>query len=143
MEYRRADWCGNWQVHGGISQEALAKAKCDRVGDLLCPYTNELVDMADTQLDHVIPLGWLAHYVPLAVSAHARQVMGHDPDNLLLVSARANESKGERGPSAWLPPYHPFRRPYAVIWRYCLYKFGLEAHAPRADLQVLEDLLNG
>ena len=149
-EYKRSDWIGDgWYRHGGISQEELAKAKCDRAGNLLCPYTNELVGMEEAQLDHVLPLGYMDRIVPESYldgtsggfGMSQMHYMGHAECNLLLVSAHANESKGERPISGWLPPYAPFRKPYATIWRYVIYALGLERKVPEADWQAISDLI--
>ena len=150
-EYKRADWIGDgWYSHGGITQEALAKAKSVAGdGNHLCPYTNELYAADKMQLDHVLPLGYLARIAPPDYLAHmtggltlaVQHHMGHAECNLLLVSAHANEAKGERSISEWLPPYASFRKPYAAIWRYCIYAFGLERRVPEADWQAIAQLL--
>ena len=143
-EYKRSDWISDgWYRHGGISQECLAKAKSvSGDGKILCPYTNELFSVDDMQLDHVIPLEhiFLITQRDNLIDAQ-RRFMGHSECNLLLVSAHANESKGDSPISEWQPPYQPFRRPYAVIWRYCIYAFGLERRVPEADWQAIASLL--
>lgn len=116
-KYARDAWMhGGWYSHGNITQEEMAKAKADVAGRMLCPYTNEWVAIEDAQLDHVLPLEWQEKIFPARVEPPLhRKFIAHADFNLLLVSGHANESKGARSISEWLPPYEAFHVPYAKI----------------------------
>lgn len=67
------------------------------------PYTGSQISVSQIQIDHTVPLhrAWNAgawHW-----SAQQRQAFANDTRNLLAVSAKANESKGDSSLSGWLP----------------------------------------
>ena len=143
--YGRTDWLDGWYTHGSVSQVQLARAKApvNFNGKVLCPYTWRWTLPSDMQLDHVIPLGFLASIVRPDITLAERRYMGHAEFNLLLVSGEANESKGERGIADWLPSHPDFHRPYAVIWQYAIYAFRLQHMVPERHMKVIEKLLGG
>ena len=153
MPYNREEWLDGWESHGGVSEEALAKAKAggETHGRMYCPYSNSLQLPKHMALDHVIPLryidGLLGGYSgPLRHAGNGliqprKHWIAHAECNLLLVSALLNEEKGDRGPDQWMPPNLNFHRPYALIWRYAAYYLGIQHLIPEVDWLALDPLL--
>ncbi|MCB7135484.1 HNH endonuclease family protein [Cellulosimicrobium marinum] len=92
-----------------------------RTGTFVDPYTGESIDFrrgnatsSAVQIDHVVALldawrkgaqGW---------DDETRTRFANDPLNLLAADGPANQAKGARDASAWLPPNHAFRCPYVA-----------------------------
>ncbi len=78
-------------------------------GVLHDPYTGQVIDFTKdqalkVQIDHVIPLSYAWGRGAETWSARQRLEFANDPVNLLAVDGPANASKGDKGPSEWLPP---------------------------------------
>jgi hypothetical protein len=80
------------------------------------------------QIDHVVPLAVAWGSGAWRWSAATRKAFANDLGthyDLLAVSGRANEAKGDSGPDEWLPPQRSFDCRYmadytAVLWRWHL-----------------------
>ncbi|MHA7133240.1 HNH endonuclease family protein [Oerskovia turbata] len=90
-----------------------------RTGTFDDPYTGETIDFtrgnktsSAVQIDHVIPLkdAWIKGAQSWDEDTRVR--FANDPLNLLASDGAANQSKGARDASAWLPPNHAFRCTY-------------------------------
>ena len=89
------------------------------------PYTGRvLTSTRSVQIDHVVPLGraWAAG--AKSWDAQRRLAFANDPDNLMAVDGSSNQSKGDKGPSAWRPK-QPFQCAYAVHYLYSTTKYRL------------------
>ncbi len=78
-------------------------------GDLDDPYTGKNITFSKThamevQIDHVFPLGLAWQMGASHWTKDKRTQLANDRDNLLAVSGRPNEQKGDKGPSEWQPP---------------------------------------
>jgi hypothetical protein len=78
-------------------------------GSLDDPYTGKTVVFAkarasEVQIDHIFPLGLAWKMGAAQWTEEKRAELANDRDNLLAVSGRPNEQKGDRGPSEWQPP---------------------------------------
>ena len=70
----------------------------------ICPYTGYASsNPREFQLDHVVSLSKAWECGAFAWSPEKRERFANDPDNLLLVHGKANNSKGSKGPESWLP----------------------------------------
>jgi hypothetical protein len=84
--------------------------KCTVIsGDLDDPYTGKAIVFAkakamQVQIDHVFPLGLAWQMGAANWSKDRRTQLANDRDNLLAVSGRPNEQKGDKGPAEWQPP---------------------------------------
>ncbi|MEK8228744.1 HNH endonuclease family protein [Oerskovia sp. M15] len=83
------------------------------------PYTGETINFtrgngtsAAVQIDHVIPLLDAWRKGAQSWDAETRLRFANDPLNLLASDGSANQSKGARDASAWLPPNNAFRCTY-------------------------------
>lgn len=106
-------------------------------GTWRCPYTGQVFhDAKDLHIDHMVPLknawdsgasGW--------TDERWRQYANdlEHPEHLIAVAARANMSKGDRGPDEWLPPLAEYRCTYVRDWAAIKARWGLGATATEAE----------
>lgn len=90
------------------------------LGRWRCPYTGELLTRAsELDIDHMVPLknAWISggHAWPEQQWVRFANDLSQ-PQHLIAVAARANRSKGARGPEAWLPPRAEYRCAYVRDW---------------------------
>lgn len=121
----------------------------DRVvlsGTLLDPYTGTTIDFVRgvttsgaVQVDHIIPLSyaWTTGGADDWSDAK-REQFANDPINLLAVDGPTNGSKGDQGPSEWLPQ-ESFKCAYAVEWVEVASDYGVTLAV--ADAAGLADIL--
>jgi hypothetical protein len=99
------------------------------------PYTGERVTFdkeqaTKLQIDHVIALS-LAWQMGAAHWKEAKRVqLANDPLNLIASDGSLNESKGDAGPAAWLPPNKKVRCAYSVRVAQVALKYELPVPAP-------------
>ena len=91
-------------------------------GVLHDPYTNTVIDFTRgvgtstvIQIDHVVALGDAWQTGAQQLSLAVRTNMANDPVELLAVSGRTNEQKGDADAASWLPPNKAFRCSYVAI----------------------------
>lgn len=77
-------------------------------GDFLDPYTGQRVHFEkaqayQVQIDHVFPLAVAWQRGAATWTLDQRRNFANDPDNLVVTTAAANQSKGGRTPASWLP----------------------------------------
>jgi len=92
-----------------------------RTGTFEDPYTGQTIAFtrgnktsAAVQIDHVVPLLDAWRKGAQSWDDQTRQQFANDPLNLLASDGSANQSKGARDASAWLPPHHAFRCTYVA-----------------------------
>jgi hypothetical protein len=79
-------------------------------GELDDPYTGTTITFAkarasQVQIDHIFPLGLAWKMGADDWTEEQRSQLANDRDNLLAVSGRPNEQKGDKGPAEWQPPH--------------------------------------
>ncbi|WP_234797276.1 HNH endonuclease family protein [Mycobacteroides chelonae] len=91
----------------------------------LDPYTCQRITPQDSQIDHIVPLhrGWNAG--AWRWDLIRRQLFANDMANLIAVSAKANESKGDSGLESWLPANTAERCVYATQYLKVSIKYQL------------------
>lgn len=118
--------------------------KCTVVsGDLDDPYTGSDVTFAkahatQVQIDHIFPLGLAWQMGAAHWSTDKRTQLANDRNNLLAVSGRPNEQKGDKGPSEWRP-VKAFECTYAEKFIAIADEYGLAVTHP--DHDELGDML--
>lgn len=103
------------------------------------PYTGAVLNYTRGQrptlvnLDHVVALrnAWVTGAQQW--SKQKRTNFAGDPDNVILVSSTANQSKGARDLSAWEPPNKQFRCTYAQQITKLKARYGLWVTAAERD----------
>ena len=108
-------------------------------GIWLGPYTGQIFTKAsDVDIDHIVPLKYASDHGGADWSPLLKKVFANDPDNILVTEDNANQSKGAKGPSEYMPPRQEYRCEYIRRWRFLLSKYELEADAD--DLRVIRDV---
>ena len=112
-------------------------------GQWLAPYSGTVVAVpGDLDVDHMVPLA-NAHRSGARQwsSERKRQYANYldDPNHLVAVKARANRSKGARGPDDWKPPDPSYWCEYAVDW--ITIKFSWDLTATPEEFAALEEML--
>lgn len=92
-------------------------------------------------LDHVVPLSWAASNGGNTWDAEKKTAFANDPGNLFLSDASENRSKGDKGPSEYLPPNLDFQCTYANTFVSVIAKYGLTIPQPdkAAAQKVIEE----
>lgn len=90
----------------------------------------------DLDIDHVIPLGYAARHGAQAWAPEKKQAFANDTSQLLAVSAKENRSKGDKGPSEYMPQ-RSFHCQYSKIWIATAEKYGVSV--TEKDKFVLKD----
>ncbi|MGB8407926.1 MAG: HNH endonuclease family protein [Mycobacterium sp.] len=115
-----------------------------KTGVLHDPYTNQTIAFtrgnqvgADVQIDHIVPLALAWDLGAKDWPEPQRVRFANDPANLLAVSGKANQDKGDKQPADWMPPNHAFWCQYAVQYVAVLRGYGLPVDQP--SIPVLRD----
>lgn len=111
-------------------------------GHWVGPYTGaEVTDPGDLDIDHMVPLanthrsgGW--RWTKEKKSAYANSLV--DPGHLVATTARANRSKGAKGPEEWRPPNETYWCQYALDW--IEIKRAWDLTATEAELNALREM---
>jgi hypothetical protein len=85
-----------------------------------CPYTGDIVaEVHLLDVDHLVPLANAHRSGAASWTESQRRRYANDlehPEHLVAVEYRANRSKGDKGPEAWLPPSEDARCKYVRDW---------------------------
>ena len=106
-------------------------------GEWFAAFTGTTVtNPRDLDIDHLVPLanahrsgGWA--WSPEQKRDYANSL--DDPDHLIAVTARANRSKGAKGPEEWRPPDESYWCEYATDWIRVKQAWDLTATQSEAD----------
>ncbi|MFC6632003.1 HNH endonuclease family protein [Microbulbifer taiwanensis] len=141
--YERAEWLPRWSDFDSDCQDtrhellvrySLAPITFTRTdnckvatGLWLDPYTGNFYSKAsDLDVEHIVPLKWAHERGGAHWSREQKRRFAEDPDNLWLVDDGRNQSKGDRGPDEWMPPYAPVSRIYVQRFMAIVQKYGLQ-----------------
>lgn len=146
--YDRSEWkhwmgspCNTRQqvlLNQGTKVVKDESAKCKVLSGLWTdPYSLvEFTAPGDLDIDHVVPLSWANRNGATAWEKEKKQSFANDFDHLLAVSAKENRSKGDKGPSEYMPPNKKYHCDYSKIWIFTLDKYDLTL--PQEDADALE-----
>lgn len=141
--YDRKEWLPRWSdsdrdcqdtrhellIRYSLAPVAYTRADNCRVatGLWLDPYTGNFYSKAsDLDVEHIVPLKWAHDHGGAKWSRELKRRFAEDPDNLWLVDDGRNQSKGDRGPDEWMPPYVPVSRIYVQRFMAIVQKYGLQ-----------------
>lgn len=148
--YERSGWLPRWSDFDGDCQDtrhellvrySLAPVTFTRAdnckvatGLWLDPYTGNFYSRAsDLDVEHIVPLKWAHERGGAHWSRELKRKFAEDPDNLWLVDDGRNQSKGDRGPDEWMPPYAPVSRIYVQRFMAIVQKYGLQPSLAEAS----------
>jgi hypothetical protein len=105
------------------------------------PYTGSVISFqrgAKTgeavEIDHMVPLAYAWDMGAYAWTDQQRQRFANDPDELLAVSDKANDDKGDMPPGKWMPPNTGYRCQYATRWITVLRAYALPVDPASSDV---------
>lgn len=134
--YKRSDYVTN----SGLSRarKVVLSAHVRANGTWACTYTGRIFKSADSlDIDHIVPLHYAAQNGLADSSSTLRHTFGVDTTNLTQVNARVNRSKGDKGPSSFMPTVNKCL--YARRWLLVTARYGI--HIQAQDSAVLAKLL--
>jgi hypothetical protein len=150
--YVRDMWMSRWTDKDGDCRDTRHELLADTsvINAVLSPnecrvlggtwkdqYTGETFHRPkDLDLDHIVPLAYMHRNGGSRWPRELREQFAEDPDNLLLVSASANRSKSDKGPSKWLPKENLCT--YHDQWRKMQEKYQIDL--PKEDDMTLIEL---
>lgn len=145
--YERSDW-KHWTGSPCNTREEVLKSQGKNVktdsdcratsGEWTDPYSGEVITSASkVDIDHTIPLNWAADNGGQNWDSAKKQAFANDTSHLVATSASVNRSKGNSGPSEWMPENNKCE--YAQSWTETASKYGLTMG--KKDKSVLEDTL--
>lgn len=92
-------------------------------------YTGKTIDFvrgkSKIDIDHIVPLSYAYQQGAGDWAAAKRQALANDLDNLLAADASANRTKGDKGPSEWMPSNSSFRCEYGKKFAAVAVKYDL------------------
>lgn len=139
VDYNRSEW-KHWIGSPCNTRETVLKTQGTNVRtDKNCkiisgtwnePYLGKTVtNSGSLDIDHVIPLGYVAAHGGQSWSAAKKQQYANDPSLLLAVDSGENRSKGDQGPSGYMPTNKNFQCQYATYWVNTATKYNISITA--------------
>lgn len=109
--YSRAEFGGGWGMKGSCNTRQAVMVRwfggsCGAVGerDASDPYTGEMLDPLDVDIDHVYPLAAAWDFGAAFWTATQRTEFANDIKlNLLPTAAAVNRAKSDHTPAEWMP----------------------------------------
>jgi hypothetical protein len=127
-----------------VDKTYVSIKRCPRAvetGMLHDPYTNEVIGFlrgektgASVQIDHIVPLSLAWDLGARGWAYDVRVRFANDPANLLAVQGQANQDKGDKEPSLWMPPNRAFWCQYSVQFAEVLRGYALPIDQASADV---------
>lgn len=109
-------------------------------GSWVEPYANiTITDSSKIDIDHVVALSYAAANGGQALSADQKQQLANDPANLYISKASENRSKGDKGPSEYMPPNAGFQCQYVSSFVTVINKYDLTM--PKSDADAVRKVL--
>lgn len=116
-----------------------SKACSIKSGVWIDPYSKEKVeDTTKLDIDHTGALSWTAKAGGQEWDKQKKQDYANDFDHLVATTAKENRTKGDKGPSEWMP--ESSKCEYAKVYTHIVKKYKLNLN--KADKDTLEKALN-
>ncbi|KJY42995.1 hypothetical protein VR41_05180 [Streptomyces sp. NRRL B-1568] len=120
-------------------------AKCAAVsGTWRSPYDGATwKDAQDVDIDHLVPLAQAWRSGASSWTTAQRQAFANDltRPQLIAVTDRVNQAKGDKDPAQWMPPLASYRCTYAQMWVDVKHYYKLTVDS--AEKNALTGILNG
>ncbi|OEY23326.1 DUF1524 domain-containing protein [Corynebacterium sp. Marseille-P4321] len=113
--YDRAEFGPGWgRANGGCTtreavladaygQECAVTWMAWDTAEIADPYTGQPMAPADVEIDHILPVSAAWDLGAHTWAPHERAAFYNDQRNLIAVSSKANQAKGDKLPSEWMP----------------------------------------
>ncbi|RAS60287.1 uncharacterized protein DUF1524 [Lentzea atacamensis] len=109
-------------------------------GTLDDPYTgSQITSVSKIQIDHVVPLAEMWRSGAARWAPEQRVAAANDLRNLVAVSGKVNQSKGDKTPEEWMPPNAGYACSYGRI--YVTVKAAYALSVAPAERSALENAL--
>lgn len=116
-----------------------SKACSIKSGVWIDPYSKKKVeDPTKLDIDHTGALSWTAKAGGQEWDKQKKQDYANDFDHLVATTAKENRTKGDKGPSEWMP--ESSKCEYAKVYTHIVKKYKLNLN--KADKDTLEKALN-
>ena len=116
-----------------------SKACSIKSGVWIDPYSKETIkDPTKLDIDHTGALSWTAKAGGQEWDKQKKQDYANDFDHLVATTAKENRTKGDKGPSEWMP--ESSKCEYAKVYTHIVKKYNLNLN--KADKDTLEKALN-
>lgn len=103
------------------------------------PYSNETIkDPTKLDIDHTGALSWTAKAGGQNWDKQTKQDYANDFEHLVVTTAKQNRTKGDKGPSEWMPELSKCE--YSKVYTHIVKKYNL--NLTQADKNTLENALN-
>lgn len=137
VSYKRSEW-KHWIGYPCNTREIVLKEQGKNVktdnktcrvlsGEWVDPYSGQIfTDQKKLDIDHIIPLNYVASHGGQSWSADKKQQYANDSkDVLVAVSASENRSKSADGPADYMPPNKDYTCEYSIRWVNIADKYGI------------------
>ncbi|GHC52458.1 hypothetical protein GCM10010507_30760 [Streptomyces cinnamoneus] len=126
-------------------QDVEQDAKCAAVsGTWFSPYDGATWhDAQDIDIDHIVPLAQAWRSGASTWTTEQRKAFANDltRSQLIAVTDRVNQEKGDKDPAQWMPPLKSYACTYARMWVSVKYDYKLTVDS--AEKTALTGILNG
>ncbi|WP_437112275.1 HNH endonuclease family protein [Streptomyces cinnamoneus] len=126
-------------------QDVEQDAKCAAVsGTWFSPYDGATWhDAQDIDIDHIVPLAQAWRSGANTWTTEQRKAFANDltHSQLIAVTDRVNQEKGDKDPAQWMPPLKSYACTYARMWVSVKYDYKLTVDS--AEKTALAGILNG
>ena len=140
VKYKRTEWKHWVMIEGNCdAREESLKRVGFKTDPSTCkalpgfeyhePYTGKTVtNPRKLDIDHLIPLGYVASEGGQSWSPQQKQTYANDVDTVLIpADASSNRQKGDKGPGEWMPSDKGYHCEYAKRWITIANKYGIGA----------------
>lgn len=119
---------------------AYTNGKCTPVyGVWKDPYTDSYFFVArKLDADHIVPLKWAHEHGAVNWTKAEKKAFANDPQNIIMVSASANRSKGAKGPIEYLPPNESYHCEYVDEFDAIVKKYNLTYSVKEEGYNILK-----
>ncbi|WP_372458253.1 HNH endonuclease family protein [Streptomyces sichuanensis] len=126
-------------------QDVEQDGKCAAVsGTWFSPYDGATWhDAQDIDIDHIVPLAQAWRSGANTWTTEQRKAFANDltHSQLIAVTDRVNQEKGDKDPAQWMPPLKSYACTYARMWVSVKYDYKLTVDS--AEKTALTGILNG
>lgn len=157
LGYDRLEFGPGWGRHSGTSCDTRAVVLADAFGQdcavpwmswsaqdvsqVRDPYTGAPLAPGDVEIDHILPVSAAWDLGAHAWTPAQRAAFYNDTANLIAVSASANQAKGDKLPSEWMPPDRRAGCGYGVRMVAVAKQYALPL--PEADVRAVKRACSG